>query len=134
MRRYSLATMATILLLIFPSACSPSATANSGTQFSDVYRGDEGEQAIVYVSTEGYMVGKSDQVFDPDAPITRAEMSVLILRAKHGTNFSPEQAEGEWWVSWTYEAEAEGLIEKVNKPDAPATRADIATLIWLLDQ
>ncbi len=32
------------------------------------------------------------------------------------------------------EAEAKGLMEAVTNPDAPATRADIATLMWLLAQ
>jgi hypothetical protein len=134
MKHHRLATMATVLLIAWLSACSPSAKAHSGMQFSDVHQGDVTEQAIEYVSTKGYMVGKSSHVFDPESSVTRAEISVLILRAKHGTDFFPNPAGGEWWVSWVNEAEAEGLVEKVTEPDAPATRADIATLIWLLDR
>jgi hypothetical protein len=134
MKRLSFTIMATVLLLTWLSACSPPAKADSGMQFLDVHQGDVAAKAIEYVSAEGYMVGKSNHVFDPDSPVTRAEITVLILRAKHGAEFSPDRAEGEWWVPWVNEAEAEGLVEKVTNPNVPATRADIATLIWLLTQ
>lgn len=126
--------MATVILFMCLSACSSTASGNPEMRFSDVPAGEVWGEAIAYVSADGYMVGKGSDIFDPESPITRTEVAVVMLRAKHGTDFTPAQSEGDWWTSWVNEAEAEGLMEAVMTPDAPATRADIATLMWLLAQ
>lgn len=134
MKRHLFATMAAVLALMCITACSTHATANSALRFSDIPIGEVRGDAIEYICAEGYMVGKTIDAFAPDAPLTRAEVAVVMLRAKHGVDYLPTQIEGEWWAPWVNEAVSEGLLGEIMDPDAPATRADIATLMWLLEQ
>ena len=116
------------------TACTPSVTANPAMRFIDVPQGVVWGDAIEFVNAEGYMTGKGSNRFDPDTLLTRAEAAVVMLKAKHGTDYLPVETEGEWWVSWVSAAVNEGLIDEEMDPDSPATRADIATLVWLLEQ
>ena len=135
MERRLLISMAAGLLLISISACSTRVAAQPDVAvFIDVPEEEIWGQAIAHVRTEGYMMGKSAEVFDPGAPITRAEIAVVMLRVNHGTDYSPDQVEGDWWTAWVEQAEDEGFLQEGSDPSAPATRADIATLIWLLEK
>lgn len=50
------------------------------TQFDDVPAGHWAESAIASVAAQGIMIGKSDKLFAPNEPLTRAEMAVLLTR------------------------------------------------------
>jgi hypothetical protein len=124
--------LATILVFLLVSACSTSMTDTTEMDFSDVPSGEVWGDAIKHICSDGYMHGKAGDTFDPYAPLTRAEAAVIMMRIEHGTDYVPENNEGEWWAKWVSEAVSEGLMDAVKNPDSPATRADIATIVWLL--
>ncbi len=102
-------------------------------------------EAIDGLRKEGWIVGRtiSPPMFYPDATITRAEMAVVIVRAKHGLAALPPSSAGSipdvpfdlWGAPWIEYAVNGGLIDLIQGnffPDMPATRADVASLMWLL--
>ncbi len=99
--------------------------------FVDVQGDAVWARAIRDLSVQGYVRGRGDNRFEPEAGITEAEMSVLLLRASHGPDYLPPSSGGEWWQDWNRAASAEGLMAVIQDPDAPATRAEVATLMWL---
>ncbi|NIS82723.1 MAG: hypothetical protein GTO14_21555 [Anaerolineales bacterium] len=90
-------------------------------------------EAIYSVCDEGYFVGRDDDHFDPHSHLTRAEAAVLMIRAQHGSDFKPAGTFEEWWMPWVQAAVAHGFMSEPIDPSAPATRADVATLLWLMD-
>ncbi len=103
-------------------------------------------EAIDGLRKEGWIVGRtsSPPMFFPDATITRAEMAVLIVRAD-GVPVSPLSPTGTipdvpmdlWSAAWIEYAVHTGLMDLVQGsffPDMPPTRADVASLMWLLLQ
>lgn len=127
--------MAAVLLVLSVAACSAhAAEISAATTFSDVPVGESWTEGVAHVYAAGYMVGKSSESFDPAAPITHAEVAVLMLRAKYGADYVPASSGSEWWSGWVEAASEQGLLDPAVDPGAPATRADIATLIWLLEQ
>ena len=102
-------------------------------------------EAIDELRKEGWVVGRSTApaMFFPDAAITRAEIAVLIVRAKHGVNTLPASPAGTipdvptafWGAAWVEYAVNDGLMDLIDGdfyPDVGATRADVASLMWLL--
>ena len=101
-------------------------------------------EAIEGLHQKGYVVGRqvNPPMFYPDSNITRAEMSVLIVRAAEGPGFSPPPATGSvpdvsisyWgakWIEIAIDKELMDLFLDGNfYPRNPSTRADVASLLW----
>ena len=101
-------------------------------------------EAIDNLRTTGWVVGVGNDLYKPFDTVTRAQMAVLIERAKHGPHFKPPVATGiipdvpasYWGAGWIEAALGEGLMDLYDDgnfyPRNPATRADVAVLVWLL--
>lgn len=133
--------IAVSLFLLVSLALVSSSTATTPTQagavpaFSDVRGDGVWPTAIRQLAGAGYVRGRAPGRFAPNAAVTQAEMAVLLVRAARGPAFDVPAADGAWWQGWAAEAEREGLMAYPSNPDAPATRAQMATLMWLaMDQ
>lgn len=113
-----------------------------GTMFTDVPESLNSYEAIKNLKDEGWIVGVGNNEFKPFDTITRAQMAVLIVRANEGIHFKPTAAVGfipdvdksYWAAGWIETAIQTGVMDLYdgNKfyPHNPATRADVAMLLW----
>ena len=115
--------------------------------FVDVPKDHWAYQAVDELRLDGWVVGRSikPSMYYPDSAITRAEIAVLVMRAKRGTSFFPPPATGlfpdvsknYWGAKWIEQAYHDGLLgpsaDGNYYPRNPATRADTAVLIWILN-
>src|SRR3990170_4693115 len=114
--------------------------------FADVPSPHPAADSIKAVYRAGLMIGRSisPPLFFPDVPMTRAEISVLIVRSRHSVAFVPPTPSGvfpdvpveHWGAGWIEQAASDGDMGALNGsmflPDSPATRADIAVLVSIL--
>ncbi len=89
--------------------------------------------------------GASPLVYCPESPVTRAAMAVFLLRAKHGSAYTPPAATHtfsdmpvagkEWMEPWVDQFYAEGLTTGCGVgppqfcPESPVTRAAMAVFL-----
>ena len=81
-----------ILRGIHGSAYVPPAA--SGTLFADVPAGAFVADWIEQLSVEGVTAGCGGGNYCPNTPVTRAQMAIFLVRAKHGVAFVPPTATG----------------------------------------
>ena len=114
--------------------------------FTDVNKGLNSYEAIKNLKESGWVVGVGDNEYKPFDTVTRAQMAVFICRAKFGTNYKPPAPTGflqdiprdYWGAGWIEAAINENLMDTYPidgwfYPRNPATRADIAVLVDLLE-
>ena len=78
----------------------------------------------------------------PDASVTRAQMAVFLLKAKHGSAYTPPASSGtvftdvpqsHWAVAWIEELAAEGITSGCAAglycPESSVTRAQMAVFL-----
>ena len=89
--------------------------------------------------------GTSPLMYCPDNSVTRAQMAVFLLRAEHGTLYTPPAAVGifgdvptdYWAAGWIEQLRAEGVTGGCSTspllycPDDPVTRAQMAKFLVL---
>lgn len=135
-----------LLLLTLTLILGGCTTMSNTKPFVDVSPDRNTFEAIDGLREEGWMVGRqiNPPMFYPDSNVTRAEISVLIVRAFHGPSVKPPSAVGTvpdvptsyWGASWIEAAINADLMDLFPDgnfyPRNPATRADIASLVWLL--
>jgi Beta-propeller repeat/S-layer homology domain len=86
--------------------------------------------------------GTDPLTYCPEDPVTRAQMAVFLLRAKHGRNYAPPAASGTyftdvptsyWAANWIEQLLAEGITggcaPYLYCPDASVTRAQMAVFL-----
>jgi murein DD-endopeptidase MepM/ murein hydrolase activator NlpD len=87
--------------------------------------------------------GTSPLRYCPTNPVTRAQMAIFLLRAKHGKNYTPPPAEGifndvpvtYWAADWIEQLSKEGITSGCSTnpprycPEASVTRAQMAVFI-----
>ena len=110
------------------------AQASEAPQFSDV-DGHWGEEAIVRWADYGVIEGSNGQ-FNPDAPITRAEMAAAIARllglTETAENTFTDVETGAWYAQAILRCAAAGIIQGSNgmaNPNGTLTRQEAAVML-----
>ena len=129
------AEVATIIFrLLDPDVRDENLTSENG--FTDVSEGDWYNTAISTLVELGIIEGRSNTIFDPNAPITRAEFATLFARfdesgvkpdggfadvKTHWARESIERAAALGWIN--------GYEDGTFRPDNRITRAEAMTMI-----
>lgn len=125
------------------SAYEPPAITNSS--FADVPSGFWAISWIEQLALEGITSGCATNPlrYCPSAAVSRDQMAVFLLRAKHGANYAPPPATGEftdvpasyWAAAWIEQLAAEGITggcsttPKQYCPTATVTRDQMAVFL-----
>lgn len=121
----------------YPSSFSP---PNVPPTFTDTV-GHWAEDWIEALKSDGITSGCGNGNYCPDSPVTRAQMAVFLLKAKHGTSFTPPNATGVftdvpvgyWADKWIEQLAVEGITSGCGTgiycPDSPVTRAQMAVFL-----
>ncbi|HNC10080.1 MAG TPA: S-layer homology domain-containing protein, partial [Anaerolineales bacterium] len=134
------AQMAVFLLKgIHGSSYTPPAVANTG--FTDVASDHWAAAWIAQLAAEGITSGCGNGMYCPENPVTRAQMAVFLLKAKHGSSYQPPAATGVfsdvslgyWADRWIEQLAAEGITSGcgpgVYCPESDVTRAQMAVFL-----
>lgn len=112
-----------------------------GDRFLDVSSSSFAADFVEQLSRDGITSGCGSQNYCPDASITRAQMAVFLLRAKHGRTYAPPPAAGVfadvptgyWAANWIEQLAAEGITAGCGGgnycPDASVTRDQMAVFL-----
>jgi S-layer homology domain len=116
--------------------------APSGDEFRDVPASHWAAGWIEELVAEGITVGCGNDDYCPQSPVTRAQMAVFLLRAKHGGAFLPPTATGgvfsdvprsHWAAAWiellAQEGITTGCAPAAYCPESPVTRAQMAVFL-----
>ncbi len=134
------ADMARFLELAMKGSAYMPATA-TGNLFLDVDAADPRAAFIEQLFLDGITGGCGANRFCPNDFVTRAQMAVFLLRARHGAGYLPPAASGifedvdlsYWAVHWIEQLAAEGITSGCGGgdfcPDAPVTRAQMAVFL-----
>ncbi|MCJ7586088.1 MAG: S-layer homology domain-containing protein [Anaerolineales bacterium] len=125
------------------SAYSPPAA--TGIVFADVPLSYWAANWIEKLYADGITTGcgTSPLVYCPESSVTRAQMAILLLRAKYGAAYTPPNATGVfadvplsyWAANWIERLYADGITSGcgtsllVYCPDDPVTRAQMAVFL-----
>jgi S-layer homology domain len=114
----------------------------SGAVFADVPSSHWAAGWIEQLAAEGITAGCGGGNYCPESPATRAEMAVFLLRAEHGSAYTPPPAGGtqfadvpdiNWAAAWIEQLAAEGITAGCGDgnycPDSPVTRAQMAVFL-----
>lgn len=135
------AQMAVFLLRgIHGSAYVPPAA--SGARFGDVPANYWAAAWIEELANEGITGGCGNGNYCPDGVVTRDQMAVFLLRAKHGAGYVPPAASGTlfadvpssyWAAAWIEQLANEGITSGCGNgyycPTAAVTRAQMAVFL-----
>jgi CSLREA domain-containing protein len=115
--------------------------AATGTAFSDVPISYWSASWIERLSADGITGGCGGGNYCPDNVVTRAQMAIFLLRAKHGSGYTPPAATGVftdvptsyWAANWIEQLAAEGITGGCGGsnycPDNPVTRAEMSIFL-----
>jgi hypothetical protein len=121
------------------SAYTPPAAA--GNVFLDVPISYWAAAWIEKLAADGITSGCGGGYYCPDSTVTRAQMAIFLLRAKHGSAYTPPAATGMftdvptsyWAANWIEQLYAEGITGGCGTglycPDNPVTRAQMAVFL-----
>ena len=135
------AQMAVFLLKgMHGSSYAPPAVGVS-TGFGDVTTNYWAAAWIKQLAAEGITSGCGGGNYCPDATVTRAQMAIFLLKAKHGSSYSPPNASGVftdvpvgyWSDKWIEQLAVEGVTSGCGNgnycPDDSVTRAQMAVFL-----
>ena len=109
--------------------------------FFDVSDGTFGADYIEQLYNDGVTGGCGNGNYCPDAPVTRAQMAVFLLRSKYTSAYTPPPANGDFtdvpldhlMVAWIEQLAAEGITggcgAGVYCPDGNVTRDQMAVFL-----
>jgi hypothetical protein len=94
-------------------------------------------QAVSTLASLGILTGRTSTTFDPDAPLTRAELAVLCVQfdetTADGSGSSFSDIAGHWAQAEIEQAAALGWVlgypDGTFRPDEPVTRAEAMAMI-----
>ncbi len=114
----------------------------SGSVFADVPNSHWAAPWIEQLASDGITGGCDDSNFCPENKVTRAQMAVFLLRAKHGASYTPPAPSGTrfgdvasdyWAAAWVEEMANEGISNGCGGgnfcPDDQVTRAQMAVFM-----
>jgi hypothetical protein len=115
----------------------------AGTGFGDVPPSYWSAAFIKQLAAERITTGCGNSSYCPGQPVTRAQMAVFLLRAKHGAGYVPpavgagtgfgDVPSGYWAAAWIKQLVAEGITSGCGGsnycPEQPVTRAQMAVLL-----
>ena len=116
----------------------------TGTVFADVPLGSFADSWIEQLAAEGITGGCTldGTQYCPNNSITRAEMSIFLLRGEHGSAYTPPAATGTVFGDVAIGSFADSFIEQLFNegitagcsagnycPDSPVTRAEMAVFL-----
>jgi hypothetical protein len=115
----------------------------AGTGFGDVPPSYWSAAFIKQLAAERITTGCGTGNYCPGQPVTRAQMAVFLLRAKHGAGYVPpavgagtgfgDVPSGYWAAAWIKQLVAEGITSGCGGsnycPEQPVTRAQMAVLL-----
>ena len=127
---------------IHGSSYNPPAVGIS-TGFNDVSATYWAAAWIKQLAAEGITGGCGIGLYCPEGAVTRAQMSVFLLRSKHGASYAPPAAGGStgftdvptsyWAAAWIKQLVAEGITSGCGSgtycPESPVTRAQMAVFL-----
>ncbi|MBK8619442.1 MAG: S-layer homology domain-containing protein [Anaerolineales bacterium] len=111
------------------------------TGFGDVATDYWAAAWIKQLAAEGITGGCGGGNYCPDATVTRAQMAIFLLKAKHGSSYSPPNASGVfidvpvgyWADKWIEQLASEGVTSGCGNgnycPDDSVTRAQMAVFL-----
>ena len=102
--------------------------------------GNFAEDFIEALKNDGVTSGCGAGIYCPDNPVTRAQMAIFLLKAKHGASFTPTDVPptftdtaGHFAEDWIEQLAAEGITSGCGAgiycPDSPVTRAQMAIFL-----
>jgi len=109
--------------------------------FNDVASGHIFFPFIEAIFAAGITAGCGDDNYCPEGPVTRAQMAVFLLKAKHGPSYVPPEPTGaftdvptsHWAARWIEQLAAESITAGCGLaqfcPDNPVTRAQMAVFL-----
>jgi ELWxxDGT repeat protein len=114
----------------------------TGARFTDVPASFWAGAWIEQLAAEGITSGCGPNLFCPASPLSRAEMAVFLLRAKHGPSYVPPPATGTrfgdvpagyWAAAWIEQLAAEGITTGCSPnqfcPGLTVTRGEMAVFL-----
>ncbi len=117
-------------------------TLHIGESFTDVPTSDIFYRFIETVLHNGVTAGCGTGIYCPTNPVTRAQMAVFILKAKHGESYLPPSCSGvfadvacpgAFAVDWIERLSVEGITGGCGGgnycPNNPVTRAQMAVFL-----
>jgi hypothetical protein len=128
-----------------PDGCvSEASTRNLQVDFADVSSGDATYPYVCALGRNRITSGCGNGSYCPGSPVTRAQMAVFLLKAKHGARFLPPSCNGvfqdvgcpyDFAVDWIEELFSEGVTGGCGTnpllfcPGEPVTRAQMAAFL-----
>ncbi|PKN93176.1 MAG: hypothetical protein CVU44_12165 [Chloroflexi bacterium HGW-Chloroflexi-6] len=117
--------------------------AATGTVFTDVPTSHPYAAWIEQLADDGITGGCGLGIYCPDQPVTRAQMAVFLLKAKHGTGYLPpavgdnsgfaDVSTSHWAAAWIKQLAAEGITSGCGAgnycPEQSVTRAQMAIFL-----
>ena len=124
------------------SSYSPPAVGGS-TGFGDVQITHWAAKWIKQLAIDGITAGCGGGRYCPESSVTRAQMAVFLLRAKHGASYRPpavgsstgfgDVQPAHWAAAWIKQLVAEGITAGCGNgnycPESPVTRAQMAVFL-----
>ena len=135
------AQMAVFLLKGIHGAGYNPPSVGTETGFSDVPIGYWAAAWIKQLAAEGITSGCGAGIYCPDSSVTRAQMAVFLLKARHGVGFTPPSATGIftdvptdfWAANWIERLASEGITSGCATglycPDNSVTRDQMAVFL-----
>lgn len=112
------------------------ANETDSNSFSDVTNGMWFNTAVSTIARLGIVKGRSAEIFDPNAPITRAEFATVCARFDHSSVESDKSffdIHGHWAETFIEHAAAlgwvNGYMDGTFRPNATITRAEAMAMI-----
>lgn len=115
--------------------------AATGNMFLDVGAADFAASFIEQLFLDGITAGCGNFNYCPHAEVTRDQMAIFLLRAKHGADYIPPSATGvfgdvpfgHWAIHWIEQLATEGITAGCGSddycPDDVVTRAQMAVFL-----
>jgi len=122
----------------------PPALPPAGSGFSDVPAGYWADRWVKAAADANIMIGYGGGIFQPDKPLTRAEMAIILLRAIHTQPYTPpalppsgsgfiDVPDNYWAATWIAEVKAESIAfgygDGSYGPENLVSRAEMAVFV-----